>query len=309
MAEEKVMAGEARHYGRRAMTGRLWDGVQLMKPSVSCLSAAATLLGYIACSRIFSSEACTMALSMFLLSGGASALNNIQDRRFDRLMARTKDRPLPARRVSVHAALLQAAAMIAAGLAGIGLASASKPALLTGLAAFTLYNGVYTPLKKKTHLAVIPGVLCGMLPPLAGWLAAGGGLLSPRIWYVMVLFCIWQVPHTWLVLLSCRQDVPESHMPTILDVFSPVQVERLIFVWTSVFAVLMLYGNFFGLQPAGLLAVPVVANALAMPLLFAFVLFAFQGIRRYSFLFHYLTVSMAGILAAAVIAAVLPGIG
>lgn len=288
------------------MTGQLCDRVQLMKPAVSLLGAGAALLGYCAQARTPGAGACALALSMLFLSGGAAALNNVQDLRLDSRMRRTRARPLPAGRIPASQGLAQSAVMIAAGLAGLAFSGPSPLPLLAGLAALALYNGIYTPLKQKTHLAMVPGVLCGMLPPLIGWLAAGGGLWSPRIWHIMALLGLWQVPHTWLVLLSCREDIPAPGIPTILDVFSAAQVERLMCVWISAFAVLtLLCMHLFSPRPAGGLHLPVLANALAMPALFAVVLYAFRGSGKYRLLFHYLTASMAAIIAAAVIDALL----
>ena len=289
---------------RQTMLQCLSDRVDLIKPSVSLLSAAAALLGYCSQARMISAPACAMAAGMFFLSGGAAALNNVQDLRFDSLVERTRRRPLPDGRIRARQALWQAAGMIAAGLAGIFFSSFSLPPLLAGLAALVLYNGIYTPLKKKTHLAMIPGVLCGMLPPLAGWLAAGGGLLSPRIWYIMALLGIWQVPHTWL-LLFCGDGCPRPKIPTIRDVVSAAQLKRLIFIWATAFAVLTLYGKMFSMQSVAGLFLPVLVNGLAMPAVFCLMFFEYGGAGKYRCLFHYLTASMAVIIAVPVADAVL----
>jgi heme o synthase len=289
---------------RQAVFQRLSDRVHIIKPAVSLLSAAAALMGYCAQAGMISAAGCAMSLSMFFLSGGAAALNNIQDLSLDSRMSRTRARPLPAGRIRVQQVLVQSATMIIAGLAGLAYSAPSILPLLAGLAALVLYNGLYTPLKKKTYLAIIPGVLCGMLPPLAGWLAAGGDPLSLRIWYIMALLGIWQVPHTWL-LLFCRDDCLRLNIPTIRDAVSAAHLKSLIFIWAAAFAVLTLYWRMFGMQAESGLFLPVLVNGLAMPAVFALIFVNYGGAGKYRGLFHYLTASMAVIIALPVIDAVL----
>ena len=90
---------------------------------------------------------------------------------------------------------------------------------------------MYTPLKKVTAFAVIPGSLTGALPPLIGWAAAGGGLLDKNIILVGSFFFIGQIPHFWLLLLMFGEEYQLASMPSLNQIFSPNQIKRLTFTW------------------------------------------------------------------------------
>ena len=88
--------------------------------------------------------------------------------------------------------------------------------VLVAIFAVILYNGVYTPLKKKSVLAIIPGAFCGALPPYIGWLSGGGGVISYTAVLLIVLFVLWQIPHYLLVLLTFKDDYEKSSLPNFL---------------------------------------------------------------------------------------------
>ncbi len=102
---------------------------------------------------------------------------------------------------------------------------------IIGLLAFIFYNLLYTPLKQKTIMAILPGAICGMLSPLIGWLAAGGDFIDRRIILVMVIFGLWQIPHFWLILLFNSDEYRQSSIPNMLKKFSLNQLKRFLFVW------------------------------------------------------------------------------
>src|SRR5262249_22139740 len=113
---------------------------------------------------------------VMLLSCGASALNQVQERRRDALMARTAARPLPSGRLSHAQGLAFALLSVVAGALvlwwGVG-----RTAGILGLIASAFYNGVYTPwLKVHSPFAAVPGAIPGAIPPVIGWVAGGGAL-------------------------------------------------------------------------------------------------------------------------------------
>lgn len=266
-----------------------------MKLPVSALSAAAALLGYAAAAPGRAPAALLAGASVFLLSGGAGALNNFQDRYFDERLERTRRRPLPAGRLGPGQALAQALLLLGAGLAGLYLCSGGPAAPLAGLLAVVLYNAAYTPLKKKTLAALVPGVLCGMLPPLVGWLAAGGGPWQPGIVYLMALFGLWQLPHLWLLVLANDRDELRAGAPSFLGSLSPRQLQGLVITWTAAFAFLTLFLKVFGFIGGGLPAVLLALNALALPLVFFLLLRGPCSAARAGYLFRYLNASLLGI--------------
>jgi protoheme IX farnesyltransferase len=171
---------------------------------------------------------------VFLLAAGGSALNQVQERATDALMARTRHRPLPAGLLSPRAGLAVVLALFASALALL-LAAGPLPAGL-GVFAIVWYNGVYTPLKKITPWALLPGALCGALPPVLGWTAAGGAVADYRIILLAGIFFLWQVPHFWLLARRCRRDYRRAGLPTVARLFPPRQARRITLAWVIALA-------------------------------------------------------------------------
>ena len=93
------------------------------------------------------------------------------------------------------------------------------------------YNLVYTPLKKFTAFAVIPGSLVGALPPVIGWAGAGGDLFTQDILLVSMFFFIGQIPHFWLLLLMFGDQYKLAGLPSLNQVFNEEQIKRITFTW------------------------------------------------------------------------------
>jgi protoheme IX farnesyltransferase len=204
--------------------------LQLTKFKISLFAALSTATGFILANQGLSYEIIPAVTGVFLLAGGACGLNQYQEREPDRLMERTQNRPIPSGRLSSSAAMKIALILLFTG-ALILCFGPNRSALVLGLSAVFLYNGVYTPLKKRTAFAVIPGGLIGAIPPVVGWVSDGKPLLSPPIMAIAFLFFIWQVPHFWLLLLNSERDYEMAGFPTLTRIFTPVQLRRITFVW------------------------------------------------------------------------------
>lgn len=143
---------------------------------------------------------------VFLLAAASSVLNQVQERTSDALMRRTCQRPLAssllAPATGTFIGLLLGSGALAVLTAGTG----PGPALL-GMAALAWYLAVYTPLKRRSPLAVLAGTPCGAVPPLMGWLAAGGTLPAPQPLALALFMLLWQVPHYWLLAIPEREEL------------------------------------------------------------------------------------------------------
>jgi protoheme IX farnesyltransferase len=281
------MSGSIKNKAARRLE-RIGTLASLFKLPVSFMSAGAVLMGYSAYDPFDVWQALWPALSVFFLAAGSAALNNVQDRRIDAGMERTRRRPLPAGRLSPAAGVVLAALAIAAGMAGLLVSTASYAAPLAGAAAVVLYNALYTPLKKRTQLAMIPGVICGMFPSLIGWLAASGSLFSFTPWYLMILFGTWQIPHFWLILMAHRDDYRRNGIPSILDQFSEQHIKNVLLVWVAAFSVLLLFMRPLFPTHHGAPALIPIALALGMPPMFILLLRVSESRSVYKFLFHFL---------------------
>ncbi len=120
-------------------------------------------------------------------------------------------------------------------------------ALQLALLALIWYNAIYTPLKKKTAFAVVPGSVIGALPPLVGWVAGGGSLADPRALIIAFFFFIWQVPHFWLLLLKYGKEYEKAGYPSLTSIYSSKQIKYTTFIWTFATAVTALMLPVFGI--------------------------------------------------------------
>ena len=157
---------------------RLW--ADLVKVRVSAAASLSSLAVFIFAAHNFNGRVLLLCLGVFALACGACALNEYQERDLDRLMRRTQDRPLPSGRLTPGQALAAALVLLAAGLPLIA-KSAGIIGCVLAAAAVAWYCGVYTPLKRVTPFAVVPGALVGTVPPILGWLAAGRPWQDPRL--------------------------------------------------------------------------------------------------------------------------------
>lgn len=216
---------------------------ELGKVRISIPVAFTTFTGYVLSRGAVDSGFILPFIGIFFLACGASALNQVQEAEIDFKMKRTSLRPIPSGRITKKGAL--AISMIYFVIGSVILIVG--PGWLTfavGLATFVWYNGIYTPLKRVSAFAVVPGSVVGALPPIAGWVAGGGMLSDPKAWVIAVFFFIGQIPHFWLLLLRLGEQYSSADMPTLTTIFSSQQIKRLTFVWiaaTGVAALLLPY--------------------------------------------------------------------
>ena len=204
--------------------------LQLGKARISLPIALSALTGYVLVTGTIGSSGLYLILGVYLMSSSSGAINHWQERKIDALMPRTQKRPIPSGQISPAFAVW---VFIAYFFLGSGVLYLHFPpaALLTGIVTLIAYNLLYTPLKKYTAFAVVPGSLVGALPPYIGWLAAGGVLTHPSIFWVAAFFFIGQIPHFWLLLLMFGKEYKLVNYPTLTDIFSNNQIKRLSYTW------------------------------------------------------------------------------
>jgi protoheme IX farnesyltransferase len=221
--------------------------LELTKFRISLFSTLSTFTGFILARQGLSGDVIFPLLGVFLLASGSCALNQYQERKNDQLMERTKGRPIPSKKLSPSTALKISIGLLLFGsiLLYVG---AHWSALVLGLFAMFWYNGVYTPLKRKSPFAAIPGALIGAIPPLIGWVS-GKGLFSldPQILAISFFFFIWQVPHFWLLLLNSGRDYEKAGLPSLTKIFSLAQLRRITFIWIFATAAACMIIPLFGI--------------------------------------------------------------
>lgn len=213
--------------------------VELTKAQLCLLIGCSTLFGSILADPVIGPGTLLTGCGIFVLATGAATLNSLQEYRLDSEFLRTSTRPLPKGSISPRQAGLQALVLCLIGLLLVFWATGTVLPVLTAVFAVFLYNGVYTPLKKKTVLAIIPGAVCGALPPYIGWLAGGGGAFNYTALLLLALFVLWQVPHFWLVLLNFQDEYVGSRLPHFLQLFREDSLRRFFITWLGALVLVM----------------------------------------------------------------------
>jgi len=241
----------------------------LGKVTVSLPVALTGFVGYFLYIPVIDRNLLLVVSGIFFLSMGASAINQVQERKTDAVMQRTAGRPIPAGIIPVTHAILLAALFTLTGTILL-LLTGSLSATFIGLFAVLWYNLVYTLLKRITAFAVFPGALIGALPPLIGWTAAGGVPWDMQILAVAFLLFVGQMPHYWLLLLKVGDEFRAAGLPVITSLLEPRQIRNLSFIWIAATGAIVLM----------LPATPVIqSRVVAVILIFATLCFLYRMFR------------------------------
>jgi protoheme IX farnesyltransferase len=182
----------------------------LTKPEVNFLIVIATFTGFYLGTasqenpfhydRLFHALVGTL-----LVASGAGVLNQLLEYRFDAGMRRTSRRPIAAGRLRPSTGFWFGILLSAFG-AGYLLLAVNPLASLLAVATLGTYLFVYTPLKRKTTLSTPVGAFPGAMPPLIGWVAAGGSIASAQAWILYAVLFLWQFPHFMAIAWMYRED-------------------------------------------------------------------------------------------------------
>jgi heme o synthase len=190
-------------------TSLLGDYLQLFKVRVTALIVVTAWAGY----YMGAARSGISSLSWNLLNAlvgigvtcaGSAALNEVLEREIDALMRRTRNRPLPAGRMSLATGLT--AGILATVLGPVYLALTTN--VLTGVLAFSTaatYLAFYTPLKRVSPISTFVGAFPGAMPPLLGWTAVRGRLEVEAVVLFLIVF-FWQFPHFQAIAWMYREE-------------------------------------------------------------------------------------------------------
>ena len=199
---------------------RSGDFLSLTKPRLNFLVLLTTLAAY---SLGADGSSALMLLihtlvGTALVAGGASALNQVWERETDRLMRRTRLRPVASLRLSSKEAQFFGLALNLLGIVELWLFVNPLTAIV---AAFTSasYMLFYTPLKTRSSLSTIVGALPGALPAVIGWTAATN-TLSIEAWVLFGIVFMWQMPHFLAIAWMYRDEYAAAGIQ-LLPVIEP----------------------------------------------------------------------------------------
>ncbi len=176
-----------------------------------------------------------------LSAGAANAFNMVIDRDIDRVMHRTRHRPLVTGDLTPARALVFASLLTVVSTLVLGLGTTWAAAGLS-LAAIAFYVFVYTMwLKRRTAQNIVWGGLAGCFPVLIGWAAVTGGL-SPAAWVLFAVIFLWTPPHYWPLSMRYRDDYSSVGVPMLGAVRSGPQVglQTVLYAWATLACSLLL---------------------------------------------------------------------
>ncbi len=210
----------------------LRDHAVLLKPRVMSLVVFTALVGLLLAPAAIDPLTAVVAVACIAVGAGAAgSLNMWYDRDIDRAMERTRNRPVPAGRLTPGRALWLGLTLAAAA---VGVMAWQVNAMAAGLLALTIgyYVVFYTMwLKRRTPYNIVIGGAAGAFPPMIGWTAATGDLGLGAIALFLIIF-LWTPPHSWALALFRKADYDRAGVPMLPVVAGDAETRRQICVYT-----------------------------------------------------------------------------
>jgi heme o synthase len=237
------------------------DFFSLLKPRVMSLVVFTALTGMaLAPGGINPILGMASLLAIAVGAGASGALNMWYDADIDRVMRRTRGRPVAAGRLTPGDALAFGATLAVGSVAFLGLVANW---LAAGLLAFTIffYVVVYTIwLKRTTPQNIVIGGAAGALPPVIGWAAVTGSVSVESLVLFAIIF-LWTPPHFWALSLYRADDYRRAGVPMLPVVAGPAATRRQILIYSVVMSIAALAPYALGFAGLAYLGVAAVAGA------------------------------------------------
>ena len=214
-----------------ASEAQVADFVALLKPRVMSLVVFTGFAGlYVAPGQLHPLLAAVAVLAIAVGAGAAGAINMWYERDIDAVMARTRDRPIPAGRVAPAEALAFGVVLSLFSVMVMGLAVNWTAAALLALAN-GFYVFVYTIwLKRRTPQNIVIGGAAGAFPPMIGWAAVTGTVSLESVVLFLIIF-VWTPPHFWALALYRDNDYAKAGIPMLPVVAGKEETRRQILIY------------------------------------------------------------------------------
>lgn len=209
---------------------------ELTKPGVLYGNAITSVAGFLFASRGNINVGLLFAVTFgsTAIIASACVINNYLDQDIDRIMSRTKDRPLITGAVKPRNALIFGIFLAILGL-GILITYTSWLVVAIGVVGFIVYVFLYGALsKRKSVHGTLVGSVSGAVPILAGYVAALGSI-DVGAWLVFVILFLWQLPEFYSIAIYRQKEYRAAAIPVISVVRGIEHTKRMIFVYTTLF--------------------------------------------------------------------------
>ena len=220
------------------------DYLALLKPRVMALVVFTAFVGLLAAPVAVHPFVGMVSVLFIAVGGGASgALNMWWDADIDRVMKRTRNRPIPAGLVAPEEAKALGFALSGFSVVMLGLAANWFAA---GFLAFTIffYVAIYTMwLKRLTPQNIVIGGAAGAFPPMIGWAVATGGVSVEGLLMFALIF-IWTPPHFWALALFMGDDYDNADVPMLTVTHGRRATRVYILVYTVILALIAIGAGF-----------------------------------------------------------------
>ncbi|MEO8933825.1 MAG: heme o synthase [Xanthomarina sp.] len=219
------------------------DFKEITKVRLSVSVVFSSLAGYLlAVQTVDITTLILLAFGGYFMVGASNAFNQIIEKDLDGLMDRTKNRPIPAGRMSVTSAFILATLFTIVGLAI--LYSINPKTAMFGAISIFLYTCAYTPLKTKTPLSVFVGAIPGAIPFMLGWVAATNEFgIEPGTLFAIQFF--WQFPHFWAIGWFLFEDYKKGGffmLPTGKQDKGTAAQTMIYTIWTILISIVPAFG-------------------------------------------------------------------
>lgn len=256
-------------------TSVISDFKEITKMRLSLSVVFSSLAGYLlAVEQVNVYTLLLLAFGGYFMVGASNAYNQIIEKDLDALMERTKNRPIPAGRMTVRSAFILATVFTILGITILYIIN-PQTAMFGAISIF-LYTSAYTPLKTKTPLSVFVGAIPGAIPFMLGWVAATDDFgIEPGTLFMLQFF--WQFPHFWAIGWFLHEDYKKAGfnmLPTGKQDKSTAMQAILYTVWTMIVSIIPVFGF------TGKLHLTIVGALVVLVIGFGMLYYAFQLFKK-----------------------------
>lgn len=214
LSENNTVEVQKMKFKKRSMLDVVRDYIALAKPNIAIFCVLMAWGGMVLAPQRFTSTLVVYTLIGTALSvGAANCFNMIIERKGDKLMRRTRCRPLASERISVYGAVVFGFVL---AFASLYLLHRYVNNVTTWLALFAMvsYALIYTPMKRKSPSALVIGTVPGAMPPLMGWTAVTGQIDKTGL-VLFAILLLWQIPHFLAISVYNKHDYARAGIRTV----------------------------------------------------------------------------------------------